>query len=48
MSDKADISISILGARPILIATDFSDDSEAALVWGLKYAALVSAALNPP
>lgn len=43
MSDKADILIGILGARPILIATDFSDDSEAALVWGLKYAALVSA-----
>ena len=43
MSEKEDISTGLAGTDPILIATDFSEDSRAALIWGLKYAALVSA-----
>ncbi len=32
-------------ARPVLVALDFSTDSEAAFLWGAKHAALISAPL---
>ena len=43
MDEKSNISFSTKGARPVLVAVDFSSDSEAALIWGLKHAALISA-----
>ena len=43
MDEKSDTLFSMKGARPILVAVDFSSDSEAALIWALKHAALISA-----
>ena len=43
MDENSDISFSAKGVRPVLVAVDFSSDSEAALIWGLKHAALISA-----
>lgn len=43
MDKNTDILSSTKDDRPILIAVDFSSDSEAALIWGLKHAALISA-----
>jgi len=43
MDDMTDISFKTKGAEPILIAVDFSSDSEAAFIWGVKQAALISA-----
>ncbi len=46
MDEKSDISVSAKGVRPVLVAVDFSSDSKAALIWGLKHAALISAPDN--
>lgn len=35
----------VVKVQPVLVAVDFSDDSEAALVWGCVYARLVEAPL---
>ena len=43
MDEKSDILFGTKGARPILVAVDFSFDSKAALIWALKHAALISA-----
>lgn len=43
MLDTPEYSNDQSRAKPVLAAVDFSDDSEAAFVWALKQAALVSA-----
>ena len=43
MKKTAEISNDGANADPILVAVDFSDDSEAAFVWALKHAALIAA-----
>ena len=43
MDEERDISLSSKSVLPILVAVDFSSDSDAALIWGLKHAALISA-----
>jgi nucleotide-binding universal stress UspA family protein len=43
MDKKPNIFTGSKGARPILVAVDFSSDSKAALIWSLKHSALISA-----
>lgn len=45
MEDESNISSGANSTRPVLVAVDFSLDSEAALIWGLKQAALISASV---
>ena len=45
MEHESNISSGAHRTRPVLVAVDFSIDSEAALIWGLKQATLISAPL---
>jgi len=45
MDEKSEVSGGSSQARPVLVAVDFSSDSESALIWGVNYAHLISAPL---
>ena len=45
LDDKKEEITAAEGVRPILVAVDFSSDSKAAFIWGLKHAALMAAPL---